>query len=303
MAENRRIISLGFFDGVHRGHGALLNRTKEKALEIGAAPSVLSFDVHPDTLVFNSDVKLINSADDRRDLIKRIYGIEDVVFVHFDRCMMQMPWKDFIDSIISELNVCGIVVGHDFRCGYKGEGKSELIRDYCQTLNVSCDIIPALCVEGRVISSTWIRELIQNGDMETAERLLGHPHVLSDTVRSGYQLGRRIGTPTINMFFPDGVLLPKFGVYATKVFMEGGECYNAVTNIGIRPTVHNGDKVSVESYLLDFSGDLYGKKARVEFLQFLRPEIKFESTEELARQIRLDTENTKEFFDQKTEVF
>ena len=303
MVENKKVIALGFFDGVHRGHGKLLIRTKERAQQLGAMPSVLSFDVHPDTLIFNSDVKLINSADDRKDIIKRIYGIEDVVFVHFDRQMMQMPWKEFIDKIISELNVCGIVVGRDFCCGYKGEGKAELIHGYCETIGIGCDIIPALREDGRVISSTWIRELIEDGNIEKTEKLLGHPHTLSDTVRTGFRLGRKLGTPTINMAFPDGVLVPKFGVYASTVTLEGGESYYAVTNIGIRPTVNNGDKVSVESYLLDFSGDLYGQQARVEFLKFLRPEIKFESTEELARQIRLDAENTKEFFDQKTEVF
>ena len=302
MAEKKRVIALGFFDGVHRGHGLLLSKTRERASEFGAVPSVLSFDVHPDTLVFNRDVKLLNSADDRKELIRRFYGIDDVVFLHFDRHTMEMLWKEFIDTVVSELNVCRIVVGEDFRCGYRGEGKAELIRTYCESLGIGCDILPALCEGGRVVSSTWIRELIQNGELEKAEKLLGHPHTLSDTVRPGFQLGRKLGTPTINMAFPAGVLLPKFGVYAARVYLENGERYYAVTNIGVRPTVRNGEKVSVESHLLDFSGDLYGQKARVEFLKFLRPEIKFESTEELSRQIWLDTENAKEFFDQKTEV-
>ena len=296
MAEKKRVIALGFFDGVHLGHGALLNKTKERAYEIGGVPSVLSFDVHPDSIVFKSDVKLINSADDRKEIIKRLYGIEDVVFIHFDTKLMRMPWREFIDHIAAELNVGRIVIGHDFCCGYKGEGKAELIREYCDSLGIGCDIIPALCVDGRVISSTWIRELIINGDMETARRLLGHPHTLSDTVHSGYQLGRKLGTPTINMFFPDGVLIPKYGVYASRVHIDGGKSCNAVTNIGIRPTVGNGDGVSVESHLLDYSGDLYGRQTRVEFYKFLRPEIKFESLEELSEQIRLDAEAAEVFY-------
>ena len=302
MENLKRVIALGFFDGVHRGHGELLKRTKERAAELGAVPSVLSFDVHPDTLVFGNDVKLLNSAADREELIRRYYGIDDIVFWHFDRHMMEMPWKEFVDTLFSELNVCRVVVGEDFRCGWRGEGRAELIREYCETLGADCDILPALREDGRVISSTWIRELIQKGDIEKAEKLLGHPHTLSDTVRPGFQLGRKLGTPTINMAFPEGVLIPKFGVYASRVTVDSGESYQAVTNIGIRPTVGNGSRVSVESHLLDFSGDLYGQTVRVEFLKFLRPEIKFESTEKLARQIRLDAETAREFFVKKTGV-
>ena len=293
MAEKKRVIALGFFDGVHRGHGLLLDRTKERALVLGAVPAVLSFDVHPDTLVFGSDVKLINSVSDRKELIRSYYGIEEVLFLHFDRQMMHTPWKSFLDTIIADLNVCQIVIGQDFCCGDRGEGTAELIRDYCEALGVGCDILPALCSDGRVISSTWIKELIESGDMEKAEELLGHAHMLSDTVRIGFQLGRRLGTPTVNMAFPEGVLIPKFGVYASRITLESGEQYNAVTNIGIRPTVHNGDKVSVESHLLDFSGNLYGQPVKVEFLKFLRPEIQFKSTEELSEQIQRDMKTAK----------
>jgi len=302
MADIKRAIALGFFDGVHLGHGELLKKTKERALENGFMPSVLSFDVHPDTLVFKNDIKLINSAIGREELIRRCYGIDNVVFLHFNQHMMHMPWKEFADSIVSELNVGWIVMGHDFCCGYKGEGKAELICNYCASIGIGSDIIPAKCIDGRVISSTWIRQLIENGDMETAEKLLGHPHTLSDTVHSGYHLGRQLGSPTINMFFPEGVLIPKFGVYASKVYIDGGESYNAVTNIGIRPTVDNGDRVSVESHLLNYSGNLYGRQARVEFYKFLRPETKFESFEALSEQIRIDTETAEDYFKKKTGV-
>lgn len=299
MEECKRVIALGFFDGVHLGHGELLKRTKERAAEINAMPSVLSFDVHPDTLVFGSDVKLISSATDREEIIRRCYGIDNIVFLHFNRHMMCMPWREFVDNIVAQLNVSWIVMGHDFSCGYRGEGKAELIRDYCAPLGIGCDIIPPLCMDGRVISSTWIRELISSGDMENAQKLLGHPHTLSDTVHSGYHLGRKLGTPTINMFFPDGVLIPKFGVYASKAYIDG-ESYLAVTNIGIRPTVENGGRVSVESHLLNYSGNLYGRQARVEFYKFLRPETKFENFEKLSEQIHRDSKAAEEYF--KTEA-
>lgn len=295
MQDIKRVIALGFFDGVHLGHGALMNMTRQRAEELSATPSVLSFDTHPDNLVFGSEVPLINSASDREDIIRRCFGINDVVFIHFDKHIMCMPWEEFVSGLIDELNVCHIVVGHDFCFGYKGEGTAEKLKGYCAEHGLGCDIIPAVKLDGRVISSTYIRELIKEGNMEEAMRYLGHPHCLSDTVRSGYHLGSKIGAPTINMAFPDGVLVPKHGVYAARVFLEDGCAYTAVTNIGVRPTVSRGETVSVESHLLDYSGNLYGRELRVEFYKFLRPEMKFSSCEELAEQIHRDAEEAKNY--------
>lgn len=295
MQDIKRVIALGFFDGVHLGHGALMNMTRQRAEELSATPSVLSFDTHPDNLVFGSEVPLINSSSDREDIIRRCFGINDVVFIHFDKHIMCMPWEEFVSGLIDELNVCHIVVGHDFCFGYKGEGTAEKLKGYCAEHGLGCDIIPAVKLDGRVISSTYIRELIKEGNMEEAMRYLGHPHCLSDTVRSGYHLGSKIGAPTINMAFPDGVLVPKHGVYAARVFLEDGCAYTAVTNIGVRPTVSRGETVSVESHLLDYSGNLYGRELRVEFYKFLRPEMKFASCEELAEQIHRDAEEAKNY--------
>lgn len=261
MSEIKRAIALGFFDGVHLGHAALLNKTKERAAETGAVASVLSFDVHPDNLVFGREVPLINSAIGREDIIRRCFGIDNVVFLHFNQRMMRMPWQEFMDSIIAELNIGWVVVGHDFCFGYRGEGTAERLREYCAGRGIGCDIIPAVTVDGRVVSSTYIRQLISEGEIEQANRLLGHPHSLADTVRSGYHLGRRMGTPTINMHFPEGVLVPRHGVYAARVFLEDGSSHVAATNIGVRPTVGDGDLVSVESHLLNYSGNLYGRQA------------------------------------------
>ncbi len=297
MTCKKRAIALGFFDGVHIGHAALLNKTKERAAEIDAMPSVLSFDVHPDNLVFGHDVPLINDAIGREDIIRRNFGIDNVVFIHFNQHVMRMPWREFADSIISELNIGWMVVGHDFCFGYKGEGTAERLKAYCEERGIGCDIIPAVKLDGRIISSTYIRELIISGNIAEANRFLGHPHTLADTVRSGYHLGRKLGTPTINMYFPEGVLVPKYGVYAAKVYIEDGSSHIAVTNIGVRPTVNEEGKVSVESHLLDYSGNLYGRQARVEFYEFLRGEQKFKSIEELGKQIRLDAENARRYFD------
>ncbi len=296
MSETKRAIALGFFDGVHIGHAALLNRAKERAAEIGAVPSVLSFDVHPDDLVFGGRVALINSAAGREDLIRRYFDIQDVVFLHFNQRLMRMDWRDFIDSLVRELNIGWIVVGHDFCFGYKGLGTTERLREYCAEHHIGCDVIPPVKLDGAIVSSTRIRELLLSGEMEEANRWLGHPHTLSDTVHSGYHLGTQLGTPTINMFFPEGVLVPRHGVYATRVVVDDSERYIAVTNVGIRPTVGNDDRVSVESHLLDFSGNLYGRHARVEFYGFLRGEVRFDSFEALSEQIQRDAETARQYF-------
>ena len=293
----KRVIALGFFDGIHIGHAALLRRTKERAAEIGATPSALSFDVHPDTLVFGKEVPLINSAAGRADLIRRLFGIESVIFIHFNEAVMRMPWQEFVQTLIHEMDAAWVVVGHDFRFGWKGEGTAERLRSYCAEYGIGCDVIPAVTLDGRVVSSTYIRDLIAAGDVEQANRFLGHPHTLVDTVHYGYRLGTKMGTPTINMRFPDGVIVPRYGVYAAKVFLEDGSEHMAVTNVGVRPTVSGENRVSVESFILDFSGNLYDRQVRVEFHAFLRPEQRFDGVDALKAQILRDAEATRKFFE------
>lgn len=302
MTNSKRVIALGFFDGVHIGHAELLKMTKRRAAELNAEPCVVTFDVHPDNLVFKKEVPLINSAAERENIIRREFGIDSVVFIHFNEKVMRMDWREFIDELIAELGIAWIVVGHDFCFGYKGLGTAARLREYCESSGLGCDIIPAVCLDGELVSSTSIRQMIAEGDMERANAFLGHPHTLSDTVRAGFHLGTKMGTPTINMKLPEGVLKPRFGVYATKVHLDGAqEEYLAVTNVGVRPTVSNAHSVSVESFILDFEGDLYGRRARVDFHRFLRDEKKFASQTELAAQIRADAETTKEYFYKKKE--
>lgn len=298
MGEFRRAIALGFFDGVHIGHGALLRKTTERAAEPSVVPTVLSFDVHPDKLVTGKDVPLINSASDREEIIRRCYGIDDVVFVHFDERIMRMPWREFADNAIRDLGLAWIVVGHDFRFGYRGEGTAEKLKAFCEEKGIGCDIIQAVRLDGRIVSSTYIRTLIADGDMEQAARYLGHPHTLRDIVRPGFHLGTRLGVPTVNMRFAEGVIVPRHGVYAARAYLEDGSSCSAVANIGVRPTVSDGQGVNVETHLIGFSGNLYGQQVRVEFYKFLRPEVKFEDNGELARQIRRDIDSAGEYFRQ-----
>ena len=296
MSSKKRAMALGFFDGVHIGHAALMNMTKKRAQEIGAIPSVLTFDVHPDTLVFGREVPLINSSIGRENIIRNRFGIDNVVFIHFNQRVMHMDWRDFIEELIRELNISWLVVGHDFCFGYKGLGTAERLKEYCDDKGVGCDIIEPVVKDGQVVSSTLIREFIQNGEIEKANEYLGHPHMLTDTVRSGYHLGASMGTPTINMKFPEGVLIPRRGVYAAKVYLEDGSEHISVTNVGVRPTFSDSDVVSVESFILNFDGNLYDRQARVEFYSFIRDERKFASAEELKSQIALDAEAVRRYF-------
>ena len=270
----------------------------KRAQEYDAEPAVLTFDVHPDSLVFKKNVPLINSADDRERILSRCFGIDDVVVVHFSQSVMHMDWKVFIDELIDDIDLCHIVVGHNFKFGYKGLGTAEKLKEYCAQRGVGCDIIPPVCKDGVIVSSTLIRGLIESGEIEKANEYLGRPHTLTDVVRSGYHLGTQMGTPTINMRFPDGVIIPRHGVYAAKAYVDGEE-YMSVTNVGVRPTVSEDGGVNVESFLLDFTGNLYGRLVRLDFYKFMRPERKFDDIDELAAQIKHDAESTREYFENK----
>ena len=237
----------------------------------------------------------------REELIRRLFGIESVVFIHFDRTVMQMPWQTFIQTLVDEMDAAAFVVGHDFSFGWRGEGTAEKLTAYCAEHGLGCDVIPAVTLDGRVVSSTYIRELLENGEVERANAFLGHPHTLSDTVHYGYRLGTKMGTPTINMQFPDGVLVPRHGVYAAKVYLDDGSEHYAVTNVGVRPTVSGGQRVSVESFILDYHGNLYNRQVRLEFYKFLRPERKFDSVDALKARILYDANTTRAYFEAQTQ--
>ena len=297
MQNKKRVIALGFFDGVHLAHGALLRRAVQVASELGAVPSAVTFDTHPDQLVMGSPVPLINSPADRAELMRQEYGIRDVIVAHFDERMMKMPWEEFItDYLIRDHGAVHLVAGHDFHFGYMGRGNPERLKSKCAELGIGCDIIDKIERDGITVSSTYIRTLICQGEMERAAEFLGHPHLLTDTVAHGKRLGSRLGFPTVNLRFEPGVIIPAYGVYATLVTLSDGSKYPAVTNVGVRPTVDEKGSVTVEGYLLGFSGDLYTQRVRMEFYKFLREERKFPSLEALQAEVRYNAQQTREYF-------
>ena len=299
MIEKKRVIALGFFDGIHIGHSALMKRVRDIGNEKYLVPSVITFDAHPLSLISGKKVPLIISPEDRAGLIHRIFGIDDIIFLHFDKVTADIPWDAFIDHLVNDFGARHLVAGRDFRFGRGGVGNSELLMRKCVVLGIGCDIIPDIKYGGILSSSTYIRELISNGDIGKANMFLGHPHVLTDIVRYGYRLGRTLGTPNINMCFQDGVLIPAFGVYATKAYPDQGREYLGVTNIGVRPTVDNGTtQITAETHILDFQGNLYGRQVRIEFFAHLRPEVKFDNIEDLKSQIINDCNSTRRYFAQ-----
>ena len=212
--------------------------------------------------------------------------------------MRQMDWRDFVEQYLQkELGAVHVVAGHDFHFGYKGEGDPRRLGEKCRELGMGCDVIPKVEIDGVAVSSTYIRALVEEGKMERAGWFLGHPHTLSGPVVHGSELGRTLGTPTANLLVPKGVIAPGFGVYAGRVRLPGGETRLAVTNVGTRPTV-NADRqaVTVEPWILDYQGDLYGRNIRVEFHARLRPEKRFPSVQALRDAILENARQTREYF-------
>ena len=282
----RKIIALGFFDGVHLGHQALLTECCRMARETGAAPCAITFCQHPQTLFTATPPKLISRQADRLGLLKQ-YGITEVIAYPATAETMSMPWQAFLGQL-TEKGAVGFVCGYDFRFGHRGAGTAEILQEYCREKGLACTVVSPMMLGGEPVSSTRIRLLLEQGDVENASCLLGHPHILSGEVVSGRHIGRTIGVPTANIRIPEEVVVPKHGVYACKAEVDG-ESYVAVTNIGSRPTVE-GHEVRAESWLLSFDGDLYGKTVKLHFYKFLRPERKFPDLEELRRQIQKDAE-------------
>ena len=298
----KRVIALGFFDGVHLGHGGLLKAARQRADELGCTASVMTFDRHPSLVITGKSEQLISSQRDREYWIKSLYGIDEVLFIHFDHNMMQMPWEQFLDEcLLRDLDVIHVVCGADYRFGYRGQGNAELLKEACAKRGIGCDIIAEISVDGEPVHSTLVRGLLQTGDMEKATRFMGHPYSISGRVITGKRLGHTIGIPTANLAVPPDLLPLPNGVYATKVCFEN-ETHIAVTNVGCCPTVYPSVPLTVEPWILDFSGDLYGKEMRVFFYKMLREERKFPSLEALQQEIHRNADETRAYFANKNEL-
>ncbi len=280
--DDRCAVAIGFFDGVHRGHAALLCETVRIAHEKHLIPAVFTFSAEEP---YKNMPLLTTEAEKERLLLSS--GMETIFVVHFSEVADLSP-ETFIRDIL-HLSVFAehAVIGTDFRFGKGAAGNAETLAASFPTT-----VVVPVTDGGVTVSSTRIREAVAAGDTENVRAWLGRDFGFSGTVVHGKALGRTLGFPTLNTFLPDGLIAPRNGVYAATVTVEGTE-YAAVSNIGIRPTVEDGHRMNCESHLLHTSGDFYGKNADIRLHHFIRPEKKFDSVEALAAQI---TEDKKEAF-------
>lgn len=285
--EEPTALSLGKFDGVHRGHEELITRLMCYRRQ-GLKTAVFTFDIPPKKLTENQNYRLLTTNEEKRAIFEE-RGVDYLLQCPFTPEIMCMEPENFVEWLVRSLRVKSIVVGTDFHFGHNRRGDHVLLEQLSGQLGYELVVVDKLQYHGRDISSSYVREEILKGNMETANALLGYPFFVQSEVIHGRQLGRTLGIPTINMELPAEKLLPPKGVYVTRVQL-GEHTYTGVTNVGQKPTVNHNHKVGVETHILDFEGDLYGHTLRVSFFNFLRPERKFASVEELKEQMERDIE-------------
>lgn len=286
-------ITLGKFESLHRGHCSLIDRVLEQKKE-GKKTVVFTFATSPAAKMENRKHRGILTNEERRCILEK-KGLDILIEYPFNEGVRHMSAEHFVREIlVKRLRAANVVVGPDYHFGYQRKGNPELLRKMGKELGFEVQILKKEQENGRDISSTYIREELQNGNVEKAGVLLGYPYFVQGKILHGRELGRKLGVPTINQIPEDTKLLPLFGVYATKTTI-GGKAYYGISNVGVKPTV-NGDFAGVETYLFNCSGDLYGQEAYVEFLRFLRPEKRFENLTLLKTQIFQDIRKAQQFF-------
>lgn len=284
------VATIGFFDGVHLGHRFLIRQVRDTAFRAGWASSVITFPVHP-RQVIRSDYspRLLSSPDEKIEALAAT-GIDRCILLPFTRELSLLSAREFMQLLRDKYNVRMLVIGYDHRFGHD---RMESFEDYCRygkELDIDIVRASAYTQEEDKVSSSAIRRALLSGDADTANRFLGRSYSLEGVVVDGYKVGRKIGFPTANLQ-PDFAykLIPAIGVYAVCVHVNGQK-YRGMLNIGHRPTLNNGDNLSIEVHILDFDDDIYQKRMRIEFLHFLRSEAKFRSVDELVAQMRKDKE-------------
>ena len=284
-------LTIGVFDGVHRGHQRLIAKVRQEASDKGCAAGVVTFRNHPDS-VFNPDFKprYITALDERIRLIERL-GVDFVVPVTFDRAVAGIRARDFAGLLTRRLGMRALVAGPDFAMGYKREGNVDALAAMGAEMGFSVSVVDLLSEGDAAVRSTNIRRALAAGDVEGVAKQLGRNYAVSGVVVSGERRGRTLGFPTANLEVGGDMAIPANGIYATRAFVDG-ECHMAATSIGTRPTF-DGKGRTIEAFLLGFDNILYNKELRLEFVSRLRDELKFDSVEALLEQMALDVEETR----------
>ncbi len=295
-AEKRQTaVTIGNFDGVHRGHQQIMRQTVELARPLGLTVVALTFLNHTESLLGESPL-LINTPPLRRELLAK-QGLDAVLEVPFDQGLAELEPETFLGTWLLEgLHARLIVVGYDFRFGREGRGDFQLLRDFGSAHGLEVERIAPILEKGMVIGSSKIRQLLAEGDLELANQMLGYPFVIEGPVVTGEQRGRTMGFPTANIRLEPRYLLPCYGVYLVRL-QVGTRSYFGIANVGIKPTFQ-GSQPLVEVYLFDVEINLYQQLVRVEFLRFIRPENRFAGPEALRRQIEKDVKTAKGILEQ-----
>lgn len=289
--STKTAIALGNFDGLHKGHADVINSAVKQSFN-GLVPYVLIFDQHPQQVLTGRTPRQLMTYNQLKDITGKM-GC-GILHISFDEIRNMSP-EEFVKNILADkLNAGFISCGFNYRFGKNGVGDTDTLTKLCSLYDIEISISDAVEYSGTAVSSTRIRKEIENGNIEDANNMLGRYFSYDSEVVSGDQRGRTLGFPTMNQFFPENFIVPKYGVYASKSFIDG-KWYPSVTNIGIRPTIGNS-KPRSETSVIGFSGDLYGKNIPVALLSFLRDEIRFSSLDELSAQIKKDSGKASEIF-------
>jgi riboflavin kinase/FMN adenylyltransferase len=284
--QGETLLTIGMFDGVHAGHRYLLEKLKQRAMEKNLLSGVVTFNPHPQSVLHpHNQLPWLSNLEDKVKVFREL-GVKIIAILTFTPMVAQLGAREFISLVKKQLRMRGIMVGPDFALGRDREGNIDLLRALGREMEFSVEVIPSYTINGEVVSSTLIRRVLAQGDMRKVERLMGRYFQLGGKVITSDKRGRVLGFPTANLDIRPQQALPGNGIYATIAQVDGKQ-FSSATNIGIRPTFGEGEK-TVETHLLNYKGDLYGKEMRLEFVQKLRDEQRFPSSEDLKAQIEKD---------------
>jgi riboflavin kinase/FMN adenylyltransferase len=289
------VLTLGVFDGLHLGHQRIMQTVVERAKEIGAAPTAITFDPHPRAVLHPESAPPLLQTLDQRLANLEVLGIEQTIVIKFDREFASQPAEDFLNNIVHDrLHAREVYLGQGFAFGKDRGGNIDLLRKMGAELGFLADEVEEVKLRGQRISSSVIRGLLAEGRVNTARRMLGRPYGVEGIIIRGNRRGHTIGFPTANLK-PHNRVIPRYGVYATATLVDG-VWRKSITNIGVRPTFENEAEPSIETYIFDFDDDLYGDSIRVRFLHRIRDERKFSGIDELKAQIERDTATARNYF-------
>lgn len=295
--EHSTYAALGSFDGLHLGHMELIKKTLELSRKNNAKSMVYTFKNHPLTVISRQLAPKLLMNNDLKLHILRELGVDIASLVAFDDVFMRMSPEDFIKNMINSYNIKGIVVGYNYKFGFKNQGNINLLKEMSVKLGFELYVINSVNFNDKSVSSSRIRELISQGNVYDANQMLCKPYMLQGKVIKGKQLGRTIGFPTANLQIDNNFVIPNKGVYYTIVEYNNNQ-FKGITNVGYNPTVH-GDSLTIETFILNFNKDIYGDELKVYFIEKFREELKFNSLQDLSKQLLDDVEYAKK---QKIEI-